>query len=131
MDCAFQYIGRPPHLLSAPMFIRNAIPNLNDSSSSLVRYHVRMNIGASHPKTMKLLPIDPVIIQNHMLRLQNEIRFLENWHRALEEQKEIIVRAATLGDRGESRRTLFILVGFNSISVCRRLFSCLVFFVFF
>ncbi|KAI3472733.1 hypothetical protein Pfo_029472 [Paulownia fortunei] len=45
-------------------------------------------------------PIDPVLIREHMLRLQNEISFLENRKRELlEEQQALIVRAATLGDR--------------------------------
>lgn len=46
-----------------------------------------------------LPPIDPLIIWNRMLRLQNEISFLENRKRALlEEQQALIVRAASLGD---------------------------------
>lgn len=44
--------------------------------------------------------IDPIIIRDRMLFLQNEIRSLENRKRALlEEQQELIVRAVTLGDR--------------------------------
>lgn len=47
-------------------------------------------------------PIDPVIIRDHMLFLQNEIRSLENRKRALlEEQEELIVRAVTRGHRGD------------------------------
>lgn len=46
--------------------------------------------------------IDPILIRDRMLFLQNEIRSLENRKRALlEEQQELIVRAATLGDRGD------------------------------
>ena len=47
-------------------------------------------------------PIDPVLIRDRMLFLQSEIRSLENRKRALlEEQQELIVRAATLGNRGD------------------------------
>lgn len=49
-----------------------------------------------------LPPIDPVLIREHMKSLQNQIRALENRRRALlEEEQELIVRAATLGDRGD------------------------------
>lgn len=40
--------------------------------------------------------IDPILIRDRMLFLQNEIRSLENRKRALlEEQQELIVRAVT------------------------------------
>lgn len=43
--------------------------------------------------------IDPILIRDRMLFLQNEIRSLENRKRALlEEQQELIVRAVTRGD---------------------------------
>lgn len=46
--------------------------------------------------------IDPILIRDRMLFLQNEIRSLENRKRALlEEQQELIVRAVNLGDRGD------------------------------
>nr|DAD25603.1 TPA_asm: hypothetical protein HUJ06_027067 [Nelumbo nucifera] len=46
--------------------------------------------------------LDPILIRDRMLFLQNEIRSLENRKRALlEEQQELIVRAVTLGDRGD------------------------------
>lgn len=46
--------------------------------------------------------IDPILIRDRMLFLQNEIRSLENRKRALlEEQQELIVRAVALGDRGD------------------------------
>lgn len=49
-----------------------------------------------------LPPIDPVLIREHMQSLRNQISALENRRRALlEEQRELIVRAATLGDRGD------------------------------
>lgn len=42
--------------------------------------------------------IDPILIRDRMLFLQNAIRSLENRKRALlEEQQELIVRALTLG----------------------------------
>lgn len=53
-------------------------------------------------------PIDPTLIRDGMLFIQNKIRSLENRKRALlEEQQELIVRAVTLGDRstGETRRS--------------------------
>lgn len=53
-------------------------------------------------------PIDPTLIRDRMLFIQNKIRSLENRKRALlEEQQELIVRAVTLGDRstGETRRS--------------------------
>lgn len=41
--------------------------------------------------------IDPILIRDRMLFLQNEIRSLENRKRALlEERQELIVRAVTL-----------------------------------
>lgn len=44
-----------------------------------------------------IVPIDPIIIRNHMLALQHETQALENqkWV-LLNEQEEIIVRAITL-----------------------------------
>jgi hypothetical protein len=46
--------------------------------------------------------IDPNLIRDRMLFLQNEISSLENRKRALlEEQQELIVRAVALGDRGD------------------------------
>lgn len=49
-----------------------------------------------------LPPLDPMIIQKHMLSLQNEIRSLENRKRALrKEQQEHIVQAVILGARGD------------------------------
>lgn len=43
-------------------------------------------------------PIDPVLIREHMLRLQNEISFLENRKRELlQEQQELIVQMAAQG----------------------------------
>ncbi|KAL6310689.1 hypothetical protein AAG906_019360 [Vitis piasezkii] len=45
-------------------------------------------------------PIDPVLIRDRMLFLRKKISFLENRKRALlKEEQELIVRAATLGDR--------------------------------
>lgn len=44
--------------------------------------------------------IDPNLIRDRMLFLQNQIRSLENRKRALlEEQQELIVRAVALGNR--------------------------------
>jgi pheromone shutdown protein TraB len=46
--------------------------------------------------------IDPILIRDRMLFLQNEIRSLENRKRSLRnEQQSLIVRAVTLGDRGD------------------------------
>lgn len=49
---------------------------------------------------MFLSSVDPVIIQDHILHLQNQIRNLENRKKALlEEQQSLIVVAAHHGDR--------------------------------
>jgi len=47
-------------------------------------------------------PIDPNLIRDYMLSLQREISSCENRKRALlDEQKELLVQAATFGDRGD------------------------------
>lgn len=46
--------------------------------------------------------IDPTLIRDRMLSLQNQIRSLENRKRALlKEQQSLIVQAVVLGDRGD------------------------------
>lgn len=46
--------------------------------------------------------LDPIIIRDHMTFLQNQILTLKNRKRALlEERQALIVRAVTLGDRGD------------------------------
>lgn len=46
--------------------------------------------------------VDPSLIRERMLFIQNQIRSLENRKRALlQEQQSLIVRAVTLGDRGD------------------------------
>lgn len=45
--------------------------------------------------------VDPILIRDRMLSIKNERSSLENRKRALlEERQELIVRAVTLGDRG-------------------------------
>lgn len=54
-------------------------------------------------------PVDPILIEERISLLQRQISFLEERKRVLlKEQQALIVRAVTLGDRGDNEKVVTV-----------------------